>query len=89
MASFRRFWVKESRHSENTFAKKRYTSIVARVDLGSLLDSFIPLLGTKNFFSGGGGEGGSAPPDEKKSPWPRYKTRFCFLKVVKNTMIFG
>ena len=28
---FRRFWVKEPRHSENTFAKKRYTSIVACV----------------------------------------------------------
>ena len=27
---FRRFWVKEPRHSENSFAKKRYTSIVAR-----------------------------------------------------------
>ena len=28
---FRRFWVKEPRHSENIFAKKRYTSIVAHV----------------------------------------------------------
>ena len=25
------FWIKEPRHSENIFAKKRYTSIVARV----------------------------------------------------------
>ena len=30
MSCFRRFWVKEPRHSENSFAKKRYTSIVAR-----------------------------------------------------------
>ena len=30
------FWVKERRHSENTFAKKRYTSIVARVEYDSL-----------------------------------------------------
>ena len=30
-AYFRRFWVKELRHSETIFAKKRYTSIVARV----------------------------------------------------------
>ena len=29
---FRRFWVKESRHSENIFAKKRYTSMVAYVE---------------------------------------------------------
>ena len=28
---FRRFWVKEPRHSGNIFAKKRYTSIVACV----------------------------------------------------------
>ena len=28
---FRRFWVKEPRHSETVVAKKRYTSIVARV----------------------------------------------------------
>ena len=27
----RRFWVKDPRHSETIFAKKRYTSIVARV----------------------------------------------------------
>ena len=28
---FRQFWVKEPRHSGTIFAKKRYTSIVARV----------------------------------------------------------
>ena len=28
----RRFWVKEPRHSENVSAKKRYTSVVARVE---------------------------------------------------------
>ena len=32
MAHFRRFWAKELRHSETIFAKKRYTSIVARVE---------------------------------------------------------
>ena len=31
MAYFRRFWVTEVHHSGNTIAKKRYTSIVARV----------------------------------------------------------
>ena len=30
-AYFRRFWVKEPRHSETISAKKRYTYIVARV----------------------------------------------------------
>ena len=28
---FRRFGVKESRHSETTFAKKKYTSVVANI----------------------------------------------------------
>ena len=37
IAYFRRFWAKEPRHSETIFAKKRYTSIVARV-LGPILD---------------------------------------------------
>ena len=32
-AYFRRFCVKEPRHSETIFAKKRYTSIVARVGI--------------------------------------------------------
>ena len=31
MPYFRRFWVKEPRHSENKTAKKRYTFIVERV----------------------------------------------------------
>ena len=33
---FQRFWVKEPRHAEKIFAKKRYASILACVELSEL-----------------------------------------------------
>ena len=37
LRNFRRFWVMEPRHSESKTAKKRYTSIVARVRSSSVV----------------------------------------------------
>ena len=52
IARFRRFWVKELRHSETIFAKKRYTSILARV--GEDIDlSSMPFQDLKSLIESG------------------------------------
>ena len=52
---FRRFWVKEPRHSENIFAKKRYTSIVARVRSRLIPSSLTPVKVSAGVPRQGGG----------------------------------
>ena len=89
MAYFRRFWVKEFRHSENKIAKKA-TSIVACVVEGAgVVGDGVPVGvdenrwfgkfvedGTDDGFHGGGEVNGSAPCSSKTLMGRRSLERF-------------